>query len=61
VYPFLLFGQNATDFGALIASDSLPDATRLTRMHTNARALFLDMRDQERVAGLIGDADIVIR
>lgn len=44
-----------------LASNSLAEAERLTAAHINASPRLIDMANQEEVARLVGEADVVVR
>jgi hypothetical protein len=46
---------------ASLASNSIQEANNLVLGNNNARSLFLDMTDKERLDGLISQADLVVR
>ncbi|KIM79378.1 hypothetical protein PILCRDRAFT_74408 [Piloderma croceum F 1598] len=48
------------DVELLVASNSIPEATRLVNRHPNARSFLVDMLDQEQVGRLVDKADVVI-
>lgn len=44
-----------------LGSNLVAEAEKLTRKHSNATALLLDMSDSDKVSNLISQADVVIR
>jgi hypothetical protein len=46
---------------ASLASNSIQEANNLVLGTNNARSLFLDMTDKERLDGLISQTDLVVR
>ncbi|KAI0791367.1 Saccharopine dehydrogenase-domain-containing protein [Abortiporus biennis] len=48
------------DVELVVASNILPEASRLTRKHPNASAKLIDVSDRASLGDLIGEADVVI-